>query len=66
MQLLTTLLAKVGIDVYSDMDSAAARAFAGFYTWVSAATALLWRSRWGYFHAGTILEVGSEGPEARG
>ncbi|KAG2437291.1 hypothetical protein HXX76_005949 [Chlamydomonas incerta] len=64
VQLLTSVLYKLGLDVYSDMDSAAARAFAGFYTWVSAATALFWRSRWGYFHAGTIMEVDSDSDPA--
>ncbi|KAG2439754.1 hypothetical protein HYH02_010631 [Chlamydomonas schloesseri] len=64
VQLLTSFLYELGIDVYSDMDSPAARAFAGFYTAVSAATALFWRSRWGYFHAGTIMEVDSDSDPA--
>ncbi|KAG2497698.1 hypothetical protein HYH03_004435 [Edaphochlamys debaryana] len=59
MQVLTSLLSHLGIDVYSDMDSSTARKFGLVDYWVSwfNAAVLHVKSRWNYFHVGTVLEV---------
>ncbi|KAG2498919.1 hypothetical protein HYH03_003109 [Edaphochlamys debaryana] len=62
VQVLTSVLYKLGVNVFDDMDSPAERAFGSFYNWVCCVCSdtFNWRSRWGYFHVGQILEVDSD------